>query len=84
MGRVDLTLSKGPDGFHLENVQATLLPVTSDVAEDEEINRILEPYLRETDQYQAFLIPGLVVALLVIGAVLVLLMRRSAKDLTGG
>lgn len=80
VGRVDLTLEKGPDGFLIKEAQARLLPVTATVAEDEGINRILAPYLQETDQYQTYLIPGLIGAFLVIVAVLVVLMRRAASD----
>jgi 2',3'-cyclic-nucleotide 2'-phosphodiesterase (5'-nucleotidase family) len=80
VGRIDLTLQKRVDGVNLKEVRARLLPVTSEIAEDQEINRTLEPYLNRTDRYRSFLIPGLVGAFLVIGAVLVILMRRSAGD----
>jgi 2',3'-cyclic-nucleotide 2'-phosphodiesterase (5'-nucleotidase family) len=82
VGRVDLTLEKGRDGYQVKRAQASLIPVTSEVPEDEEINRILEPYLSETQQYQGYLIPGLATAALVVIAVLVLLMRRAAADFT--
>ncbi|MBU0702645.1 MAG: bifunctional metallophosphatase/5'-nucleotidase [Chloroflexi bacterium] len=80
VGRVDLTVEKGPDGFHLKDAQASLLHVTSDVAEDEEINRIIEPYLNQTRRYQVYLVSGVVCLFLVIIAVLVILMRRSSRD----
>lgn len=76
VGRIDLTVEKGPDGFHLKEAQATLLPVTSEVAEDEEISRIIEPYLNQTKRYQVYLVLGLVCTFLAIFAALVILMRR--------
>jgi len=80
LGRIDLTVEKGPDGFHLEDAQASLLHVTSEVAEDEEINRIIEPYLNQTKRYQVYLVSGLVCTFLAIIAVLVILMQRSYGD----
>ena len=83
VGRVDLVVEKGPDGVHLKDAQASLIYVTSDVPEDEEINRILEPYLQNTSKYQTYLIPGLGAAFLIVVGVLVLLMRRAASDFAG-
>lgn len=77
VGRIDLTVEKGPDGFLLKEVRATLLPVTSEIAEDEEINGIIEPYLKQTKQYQVYLALGLTCMFLVIFAVLVIFMRRA-------
>lgn len=80
VGRIDMTVGKGPDGFYLKEAQASLLMVTSEVAEDEEISRIIEPYLNQTKQYQVYLVSGLVCIFLTIIAVLVILMRRSYRD----
>lgn len=76
LGRVDLTVENGPDGFYLQDAQASLLHVTSDIAEDEEVSRIIEPYLDQTRRYQVFMVSGVVCTFLVIIAVLVILMRR--------
>jgi 2',3'-cyclic-nucleotide 2'-phosphodiesterase (5'-nucleotidase family) len=80
VGRIDLTVERGPDGFYLKDAKASLLLVTSEVAEDDAVNRILEPYLNQTRQYQVRLIFGLVLGFLAIVAVLVFLILRSRED----
>lgn len=76
VGRIDLTVERGPDGFYLKDTEASLLLVTSEVAEDDAVNRILEPYLNQTRRYQVHLIAGLVLGFLAIVAVLVFLISR--------
>jgi 5'-nucleotidase/UDP-sugar diphosphatase len=80
VGKVDLTIERGPDGFRLAKAQASLLPVTSKVAEDEEINRILESYVSQTKRYRISMILSMVGAFLGIVAVLAILVRRAVKS----
>lgn len=80
VGRIDLTVKKGTDGFHLEEAEATLLLVTSEVAEDEAVNRTIEPYLNQTKRYQTYLIVSLIGIFLAIAAVLFFLMRRAYQS----
>jgi 5'-nucleotidase/UDP-sugar diphosphatase len=80
VGRIDLTVERGPDGFYLKDAEASLLLVTSEVAEDDAINRILEPYLNQTRRYQVRLIFGLVLGFLAVVAVLVFLISRARED----
>jgi 5'-nucleotidase/UDP-sugar diphosphatase len=80
VGKVDLTIERGPDGFRLAKAQASLLPVTSKVAEDEEINRILESYVSQTKRYRISMILSMAGAFLGIVAVLAILVRRAVKS----
>jgi 2',3'-cyclic-nucleotide 2'-phosphodiesterase (5'-nucleotidase family) len=80
VGKVDLAIEKGPDGFRLADVQASLLLVTSEVAEDEEINRILESYVSQTRRYRTYMILCIIGAFLGIVAVLAFLVRRAIKS----
>ncbi len=80
VGKIDLTAEKAADGFRLKEAQVTLLPVTSDIAEDGKINQVLEPYLSKAGRYRNFLVPAVVGAVLVVVAVLFLLMRRTASE----
>jgi 2',3'-cyclic-nucleotide 2'-phosphodiesterase (5'-nucleotidase family) len=80
VGKVDLTIERGPDGFNLTEAQASLLLVTSEVAEDEEINRILESYVTQTKRYRTYMILCMIGAFLGIVAVLAILVRRAVKS----
>lgn len=79
VGRIDLTVNRGPDGFHLEEAKATLLLVNSEVAEDEAVNRTIEPYVNQTKRYQTYLIVSMIGIFLAIVAVLFFLMRRAYR-----
>jgi 2',3'-cyclic-nucleotide 2'-phosphodiesterase (5'-nucleotidase family) len=80
VGRVDLILNRGTTGWELDKAEASLILVTAEIDEDQEINQILEPYLREARTYRAWLTPILVAVVLGVFALLVLLMRRSLKE----
>jgi 2',3'-cyclic-nucleotide 2'-phosphodiesterase (5'-nucleotidase family) len=80
VGKVDLTIERGPDGFSLAEAQASLLPVTSQIAEDEEINQILESYVSQTKRYRISMILSMIGAFLGIVAVLAILVRRAVKS----
>jgi len=76
LGRVDLTVEEGPDGFHLKEAQAALIYVTSELPEDEVINEIMQPYVDETRRYQTRLVITLVTVFLALIGVVIVFVRR--------
>ena len=80
VGRIDLVAERGADGFHLQEAEVSLLPVTSETSEDPAMVQLLEPYLSQAGRYRSLLIPVLVGVGLLVLAMLFLLMRRAMRE----